>query len=63
MYDTNQDFFRALQIFRTTPLSCGFSPSPLLMGRRIRSNLPVCTELMKPSTNIKRDFVEEKRKC
>ena len=33
------------------------------MGRRIRSNLPVCTELLKSSSDvIKRDFVEEKRK-
>jgi len=61
--DTHQDFYRALQIFRTSPLSCGFSPSQLLMGRRIRSNLPVCTDLLKPTTDaINRNFNEEKKR-
>lgn len=33
----NQDPQRALLAYRSTPLSQGFSPAELLMGRRIRS--------------------------
>ena len=61
--DTNQDFYRALQIFRSTPLLCGFSPAQLLMGRRIRNNLPLCTTMLKPMYNhVKRNFVKERKR-
>lgn len=38
----------ALLEYRTTALSVGFSPSQLLMGRRLRSTLPTTVELLKP---------------
>lgn len=44
--DSRSDFYKALLVYRSTPLECGYSPSQLLMGRRIRSNLPVKEELL-----------------
>ena len=37
----NEDPLRALLIYRSSPLECGKSPSELLMGRTLRSNLPI----------------------
>ena len=42
----NSDVMKALLVYRSTPLECGKSPAQLLMGRRIRSNLPVASELL-----------------
>ena len=40
----------ALLIYRSTPLNwCGYSPAELLMGRRLRSNLPLVREQLAPS--------------
>lgn len=37
----NEDIFNALLTYRSTPLQNGLSPSELLMGRRLRTQLPV----------------------
>lgn len=34
--------------YRSTPLECGFSPSELLMGRKIRTLLPMHPDNLKP---------------
>uniref|UniRef100_A0AAV2M0U9 Uncharacterized protein n=1 Tax=Knipowitschia caucasica TaxID=637954 RepID=A0AAV2M0U9_KNICA len=42
------DFQKSLLIYRSTPLQNGLSPAHMLMGRRIRSNLPVSEDLLTP---------------
>ena len=42
------DFQRSLLIYRSTPLENGLSPAQMLMGRRIRSNLPIDENLLTP---------------
>ncbi|OWF56513.1 Transposon Ty3-I Gag-Pol polyprotein [Mizuhopecten yessoensis] len=38
--ESQQDIHMALLVYRTTPLDNGLSPAELLMGRRLKSNLP-----------------------
>ena len=42
------DFQKSLMIYRSAPLQNGLSPAQMLMGRRIRSNLPVNEDLLTP---------------
>ena len=42
------DLYLALLSYRNTPMECGFSPSQLLMGRRLRSPLPILPDALKP---------------
>ena len=42
------DPYLALLSYRSTPLKCGFSPSELLMSRKLRSNIPMTRESLKP---------------
>lgn len=35
-----KDPYLSLLAHRATPMDCGFSPSELLMGRRLRTNVP-----------------------
>ena len=46
----NVDIFEALLAYRTTPLSNGFTPGELLMGRKLKSKLPLMEEHLKPLT-------------
>ena len=39
-FDSNEDYRKALLVYRSTPLACGKTPTQLLMGRNVRSNLP-----------------------
>ncbi len=46
---SSKDPHLALLSYRTTPLPwCNLSPAQLLMGRRIRSNLPISTASLQP---------------
>ncbi|XP_062504949.1 uncharacterized protein K02A2.6-like [Corticium candelabrum] len=61
-----KDPYLALLSYRTTPLSNGFSPSQLLMSRRLRSNLPMSVEQRKPEVPnmqlLRKREVDQKRK-
>lgn len=45
--DSETIFYQSLLIYRTTPLECGVSPAQLLIGPRLRSNLPIQNDLLK----------------
>ncbi|CAB4020619.1 Hypothetical predicted protein [Paramuricea clavata] len=44
----NQDLYLALLSYHSTPLQNGLSPSQLLMGRRLKTQLPVLPAILKP---------------
>ena len=44
----DEDACLDLLSFRSTPLNCGFSPSELLISRKLRTNIPMTRELWKP---------------
>ena len=63
----SSDPHMALLIYRSTPLNwCGYSPAELLMGRRLRSNLPLVREQLAPGwpypSEFRRKDQEYKRK-
>ena len=41
------DPYLTLQLYRATPLQCGYSPSELLMVRKLRTNIPMTQEQLK----------------
>ena len=45
----SDDPYLAMQIDRTTPLPwCGYSPSELLMGRKMKTDIPILSEKLMP---------------
>ena len=61
MLRKNEDIFSALVTYRSTPLQNGYSPSELLMGRRLQTQLPTLPTHLYPNVQIKdRQLVEEK---
>lgn len=47
--DGHEDFHKNLMFYRSAPLQNGLSPAQLLMGQRLRTNLPVKEELLTPT--------------
>ena len=45
----NVDRYPALLAYRSTPLQNGWSPSELLMGRRLRTKVPAIPSVLKPN--------------
>ena len=45
----NEELYPALLAYRSTPLQKGFSPSELLMGRRLRTKVPAMPSILKPN--------------
>lgn len=44
----SEDPYKALLAYRTSPLKNGYSPSELLMGRRLRTTMSSTTEQLRP---------------
>jgi hypothetical protein len=48
--ETGDDIYRSLLLYRESPVTgCTFSPAEMLFNRSIRSNLPITTEMLRPS--------------
>lgn len=45
----NDNMEIAMLAYRTTPMSCGYSPAELFMGRKLRTNLPTLERNLMPS--------------
>lgn len=61
-HDGNEDFHRSLMIYRSAPLQNGLSPAQMLMGRRLRTNLPIHENLLTPKGAHKIKIDKEKDK-
>ena len=48
MLEKNDDPYLAMMMYRSTPLENGYSPSELLMRRKIRTTLPIVGDQLKP---------------
>ena len=63
MLRKNENVFSALLNYRSTPLQHGYSPSELLMGRRLQTQLPTHPANLYPNVNVKdHRFVEDKER-
>lgn len=56
------DLHRALLAYRSTPLSCGFSPAELLFSRKIRTTVPTFQNLFQP-LNLPREEIAKKEEA
>uniref|UniRef100_A0A8P4K6X5 Integrase catalytic domain-containing protein n=1 Tax=Dicentrarchus labrax TaxID=13489 RepID=A0A8P4K6X5_DICLA len=61
--DSGTDFSQSLLVYRTTPLECGMSLAQLLMGRRLRSNLPIQENLLKTEEGNRVKVFKEQQKA
>lgn len=56
------DSYLALLMYRTTPLQIGYSPSELLIGRKLCTIVPTTREQLKPAVPDRAE-VEKRDKC
>lgn len=56
------DPYLSLLTYRSTPLSNGYSPSELLMNRRLRSNIPSTRESREPTIPDRHEVKEKDKK-
>ncbi|UYV73089.1 TIGD4 [Cordylochernes scorpioides] len=59
--EDEEDPYLGFLAYRTTPLENGFSPSELLMGGKLRTNLPTYPDLLKPSL-VNQELLNQKEK-
>ena len=63
LLEHSADPYMALLSYRATPLSfCGLSPAELLMGRRIRTDIPQATNLFVPEWSYLDQFNKQHKK-
>lgn len=55
----NKEIDLALLSYRSTPLECGYSPAELLMGRKVRTNLPMLPTQLNTRVNPESLFNKE----
>ncbi|RLU23953.1 hypothetical protein DMN91_004161 [Ooceraea biroi] len=55
------DVYETLLNYRATPQSNGFSPAELLMGRRLRTSVPMTSSLLNPSTPDPQQLTEKEK--
>ena len=61
-HDGKEDFHHSLMIYRSAPLQNGLSPAQVLMGRHLRTNLPMHENLLTPKGAHKIRIDKEKDK-
>lgn len=59
LIDKNEDILDALLEYRSTPLSNGYSPAELLMGRKLKNCLPTCPSQL--TTPISEDVIQKEK--
>lgn len=57
----DEDIFLALLAYRTSPLEHGFSPSELLMNRKLRSTLPILPSKLEETCNSRSEFLQKEK--
>ena len=55
-----KDPTKGLLAYRSTPLACGYSPSELLMGRKLRNTIPTFTPILTQVGQTSKNCVRER---
>ena len=56
LFTASPDWYSALLTYRNTPLESGYSPAQLLMGRQLRSRVPLSSSQLQPQLISTSDF-------